>query len=71
MNELLPAPLAEILRRTPELGEAYLVGGCVRDWVLGTPVKDFDLEVFGVRYEALVQALGKWGRWTVLAARSA
>ncbi len=62
MNELLPRPLARLLADTPELAEAYLVGGCVRDWLLGTPVKDFDVEVFGIGYDGLVQVLERSGR---------
>jgi tRNA nucleotidyltransferase (CCA-adding enzyme) len=58
----LPVELERILLETPELTEAYLVGGCVRDWLLGLPQKDFDVEVFGVRYEALEKALQRWGR---------
>jgi tRNA nucleotidyltransferase (CCA-adding enzyme) len=69
MHETLPAPLTEVLERTPELRRAYLVGGCVRDWLLGQPCKDFDVEVFGVSYAALVQALSRWGR-TDLVGRS-
>lgn len=59
----LPVPdeLAHILAETPALREAYLVGGCVRDWLLGLPGKDFDIEVFGVDYEALVAGLARWG----------
>jgi tRNA nucleotidyltransferase (CCA-adding enzyme) len=41
---------------------SYLVGGCVRDAVLGRPVKDYDVEVFGVPYEKLAQALSGWGK---------
>lgn len=62
MNELLPPVLSRLLKETPELAEAHLVGGCVRDWLLGTPVKDFDIEVFGVRYPQLLRALERWGR---------
>ena len=62
MNEFLPASLQRLLLETPELKEAYLVGGCVRDWLLGASVKDFDLEVFGTDYDRLVQALSRWGR---------
>ncbi len=57
-----PAELQKILAGTPELARAYLVGGCVRDTLLGLPVKDFDLEVFGVSYERLARALRRWGR---------
>jgi tRNA nucleotidyltransferase (CCA-adding enzyme) len=61
MNDLLPPILQRIFRDTPQLSRAYLVGGCVRDWLLGIPVKDFDVEVFGVGYDALIQALTPWG----------
>jgi tRNA nucleotidyltransferase (CCA-adding enzyme) len=62
MNESLPPRLDRLLRETPELKEAYLVGGCVRDWLLGAPIKDFDVEVFGMDYDRLVRALARGGR---------
>ena len=52
-----------------ELKEAYLVGGCVRDALLGVFCKDFDIEVFGLNYERLVNALSRWGK-TDLVGRS-
>ena len=58
----IPEELAAILASTEELTSAYLVGGCVRDWLLGRPNKDFDVEVFGVSYEQLALALSRWGR---------
>jgi tRNA nucleotidyltransferase (CCA-adding enzyme) len=58
----LPAALQRLLREVPALKRAYLVGGCVRDAVLGIPNKDFDLEVYGVSYEALEAALHPHGR---------
>ncbi|MGV3753962.1 MAG: tRNA nucleotidyltransferase, partial [Verrucomicrobiota bacterium] len=58
----LPAELERILLETDALQEAYLVGGCVRDWFLGLPQKDFDVEVFGITYEQLESALSRWGR---------
>lgn len=61
MKELLPPILHQVLEKTPELSRAYVVGGCVRDWLLGIPVKDFDIEVFGVGYDALIRALTPWG----------
>jgi tRNA nucleotidyltransferase (CCA-adding enzyme) len=62
--------LERILRDTPELKRAFLVGGCVRDALLGLPPgKDFDVEVFGVDYDSLLKALSKWGR-TDLVGRS-
>ena len=52
------------------MSRAYLVGGAVRDALLGLPAgRDFDIEVFGVNYEQLVQALSRWGR-TDLVGRS-
>jgi tRNA nucleotidyltransferase (CCA-adding enzyme) len=62
MIQTLPADLAAILRDTPELSRAYLVGGCVRDWLLGEPQKDYDVEVFGLRIDQLARALERWGR---------
>lgn len=68
-SQLVPVELARILHDTPELGRAFLVGGCVRDWLLGCPIKDCDVEVFGVPYEQLIGALSKLGK-TDLVGRS-
>lgn len=38
-------------------GRAFLVGGCVRDAVLGKAVKDLDIEVFGVPLNSLCELL--------------
>lgn len=65
----LPPGLAQILRETRELQQAYLVGGSVRDALAGRPGHDFDIEVFGVGYEELARALRRWGR-TDLVGRS-
>ena len=65
----VPPTLEKILSETPELKQAYLVGGCVRDALLGLDCKDFDIEVFGLGYEELVNALSRWGR-TDLVGRS-
>ncbi len=66
MTVHVPEPLSTILRLTPELARSYLVGGCVRDALLGRPVKDYDIEVFGIGYEALVAGLTRWGRVDVV-----
>lgn len=42
-------------------GRPRLVGGCVRDWRLGLEPKDFDVEVYGLDYEALGRALASFG----------
>jgi tRNA nucleotidyltransferase (CCA-adding enzyme) len=68
--DVMPTELERILVETPELQRAYLVGGCVRDAILGLPAgKDFDVEVFGLDYESLLKALSRWGR-TDLVGRS-
>lgn len=39
-------------------GTAYLVGGCVRDYLLGQEPKDIDIEVFGLTPSQLLPLLG-------------
>jgi tRNA nucleotidyltransferase (CCA-adding enzyme) len=43
-------------------GRALVVGGWVRDWLLGQPSKDLDLEIFGVPEDRLPLLLGRFGR---------
>lgn len=69
MSEWIPEELQRILRETPGLGESFLVGGCVRDWLLGAANQDFDVEVFGTGYQQLAENLARWGR-TDLVGRS-
>ncbi|MDR0418247.1 MAG: polynucleotide adenylyltransferase [Puniceicoccales bacterium] len=38
-------------------GHCYLVGGCVRDYLLGLRSQNFDLEVFGLSSEKIVEIL--------------
>ncbi len=38
-----------------------LVGGCVRDQILGIPAKDFDLEIYGLDESRLIDALSAFG----------
>ncbi len=40
----------------------------LRDALLKIPHKDFDIEVFGVGYEQLVNALSPWGRTDLVGA---
>ena len=58
----LPEELAMLLRQVPALSRAYLVGGCVRDSLLGIAHKEFDLEDYGVDYEPLERGLSAHGR---------
>ena len=43
-------------------GRAWIVGGYVRDRLLGIDAKDLDLEIFGVPAEALPPLLARFGR---------
>jgi tRNA nucleotidyltransferase (CCA-adding enzyme) len=43
-------------------GRALVVGGCVRDALLGLPLKDWDIEVHGLDAEALERVLARIGR---------
>ena len=38
-------------------GRAMLVGGCVRDKLLNTPVKDYDLEIYNLSAAQLFAAI--------------
>jgi tRNA nucleotidyltransferase (CCA-adding enzyme) len=38
-------------------GRAFLVGGCVRDAILGLPLKDVDIEVYGLTPDKLIALL--------------
>jgi tRNA nucleotidyltransferase (CCA-adding enzyme) len=58
----LPDELRFLLREVPALSRAFLVGGCVRDSLLGITPKDFDLEVYGIDYETLAGQLSAHGR---------
>jgi tRNA nucleotidyltransferase (CCA-adding enzyme) len=58
----LPPPLLAALAALRSAGgRPRLVGGCVRDWLLGLEPKDFDIEVYGLDYEALGRALAPFG----------
>src|SRR5947209_15144657 len=66
MMSTLPEKLARILRETPALRDSYLVGGCVRDALLGIAQKDFDIEVFGISPAELAEVLARHGRIDVV-----
>ena len=57
----LPDQLREILRALCTVGRPRLVGGGVRDWLLGLEAKDFDVEVAGADYATLVRVLAPFG----------
>ena len=49
------AKVAELLKNAG--GRALLVGGCVRDGLLGIPAKDIDMEVYGLEVDAVEASL--------------
>jgi tRNA nucleotidyltransferase (CCA-adding enzyme) len=64
MNTSAPAyRLCEFIAQKVRLkgGRALLVGGCVRDDLLGIEPKDYDLEVFGITVDALPAILAECG----------
>jgi tRNA nucleotidyltransferase (CCA-adding enzyme) len=59
----LPKKILALARAVrDEGGRALLVGGCVRDALLGREPKDWDVEVYGVEPARLRALLGRFGR---------
>ena len=59
----LPAGLGRVLEALRAAGgRPYVVGGAVRDALLGLPVHDFDVEVHGLPAERLAAILGEAGK---------
>lgn len=42
--------------------EAYLVGGCVRDMILDIEPKDYDVEIYGINYDNLLDKIFHLGK---------
>ena len=67
MTSPIPEKILRLARAVGEAGgRALLVGGCVRDRLLGREVKDWDVEVYGVEPSALRELLGRFGRVNVV-----
>ncbi len=62
----LPADLRALLDAVRRVGRPRLVGGGVRDWLLGLESKDFDIEVAGVDFDQLHHVLGPFGATDVV-----
>jgi tRNA nucleotidyltransferase (CCA-adding enzyme) len=62
----LPGDLRAMLDAVRRVGRPRLVGGGVRDWLLGLTPKDFDIEVGGVDFDALQRALARFGATDVI-----
>lgn len=59
----LPGRLLKIAGEIREAGgRAFLVGGWVRDALLGKSCRDYDVEVYDMAQDALVPILSKYGR---------
>lgn len=62
LSVAIPTSVKLLLRNFQKLGlSSYLVGGCVRDALLGLEPKDIDVEVYGVSYDELEFFLSKFG----------
>lgn len=62
MDVVLPPGLRRLLDAVVASGgRPYIVGGAVRDALLGLPVKDFDVEVFGLASDHLKETLASVG----------
>lgn len=62
----LPPPLKPVLSVLGEHGRPRLVGGCVRDALLGRPAGDIDIEVGGLGFDQLRQLLKPFGATDVV-----
>ena len=62
----LPPSLRTVLETLRRIGRPRLVGGSVRDWLLGEEPKDFDVEVPGVSFEQLHGVLAPFGSTDVV-----
>ena len=59
----IPSILEDILKDLQKIGATpILVGGCVRDYFLNIPVKDYDVEIFGINsLDIILKSLEKFG----------
>src|SRR5215210_1120152 len=67
MTSPVPEKILRLARAVKEAGgRALLVGGCVRDRLLGREAQDWDAEVYGVEPSALRELLGRLARVNVV-----
>lgn len=62
----IPRPLRAVLESVRAVGRPRIVGGGVRDWLLGLKPKDFDIEVFGIDFATLQRVLAPYGATDVV-----
>jgi tRNA nucleotidyltransferase (CCA-adding enzyme) len=67
MSSPVPEKILRLARAVRDAGgRALMVGGCVRDRLMGRVVKDWDVEVYGVEPARLRELLGSFGRVNVV-----
>jgi tRNA nucleotidyltransferase (CCA-adding enzyme) len=67
MSSRVPEKILRLARSIGEAGgRALMVGGCVRDRLLGLEAKDWDVEVYGVEPARLRELLDRTGRVNVV-----
>jgi tRNA nucleotidyltransferase (CCA-adding enzyme) len=67
MTSPVPEKILRLARAVRDAGgRALLVGGCVRDRLMGCEVKDWDVEVYGVEPASLRALLERFGRVNVV-----
>src|SRR5882757_8467789 len=57
----LPPKLLAVLEAVRRVGRPRVVGGGVRDWLLGLPTQHYDVEVGGVDFDTLQRTLAPFG----------
>ncbi len=63
----IPSTVSEIAKAVRDQGgRALLVGGCVRDHLMGAQPKDWDLEVYGIEPARLRELLDRFGSVNVV-----
>ena len=58
---ILPESLNTVVR-DPAIPRVLVVGGAVRDWLIGLPPKDVGLECYGLPYSELARVLARHGK---------
>ncbi|HEU4596795.1 MAG TPA: CCA tRNA nucleotidyltransferase, partial [Pyrinomonadaceae bacterium] len=67
MSSQIPEKILALARSVRDAGgRALMVGGCVRDRLMGREAKDWDVEVYGVEPTALRRLLDRLGRVNVV-----
>ena len=67
MASRVPEKILRLARAVREAGgRALMVGGCVRDRLMGRGAKDWDVEVYGVEPERLRELLDRMGRVNIV-----